>query len=293
MESITLLARAKINLALDIMDDRPDGYHELRTVMQTVSLSDQVTIQKTNVNILRLSTNEKRLPVDHRNLAYRAAETLLRRFDIKSGVLIDLHKKIPLSAGLAGGSSDCAAVLVGMCELFDLPLTMQELQEIGESFGADVPFCILGGTALAEGIGEKLTPLPPHPFSYVLIAKPPVDVSTAEVFSRFDSSKALIRPNMQRIMQALYEKSITDLAGNLCNVLETVTIPMHPVISRIKSLMLENGSCGSLMSGSGPSVFGYYTNKAEALRGMEHIRTALHINECFVTEIDHRQRERT
>ncbi len=285
MDSILLKARAKINLALDIKRKRPDGYHEIQTIMQTVNLYDQIFIKKIPKPQIKLVTNLDWLPTDHRNLVYKAAEYLFNRFHIQNGIFIKLTKNIPVSAGLGGGSADCAATLVGIRRLFNLPLTNGELLKEGTAFGADVPFCLMRGTALAEGVGEILTPLPPHPFVYVLLVKPSVSVSTASVFKEFDFNAVSSHPNIQKLIQGIQHSSLREISAQMVNVLETVTIKKHPIIDEIKGLMLENRALCAMMSGSGATVFGYFRSKRDALSAKKRIAEKLLISDLYVTTI--------
>ena len=251
MRRINLRAMAKINLSLDVIGTRPDGYHDLRMVMQSVRLSDQVTVSPTRAPGVRMKTN-----------------LVMEECGIRDGVFINLEKHIPVAAGLAGGSSDAAAVLVAMNLLFGLRLPQEKLREMGKRLGADIPFCVMRGTALAEGIGEILTPLPALPDCRILIAKPDIHVSTKAVFEALHMTADIRHPDTDAQVQAAQNR---DLAGvcSLCgNVLESVTEVRYPVISRIKSAMQQQGALVSMMSGSGPSVFGIYDDdrKAEAAR---------------------------
>ncbi len=273
MNYIYMKARAKINVSLDITGKREDGYHDIKTIMQTIDLSDGLFIKKIyKDNYYKLITNLRWLPVGEKNLITKAFEAIKDRFDLKCGVFIELKKNIPVSAGLAGGSADCAAALIGLKRLFDLPLSKQELLEIGKSLGADVPFCIEGGTMLAEGIGEKLTRLPPHPYVHVLLIKPPVTVSTADVFKKYDNSAVICRPNTEKIIRYIEEKNTVKIASEFCNVLETVTLAKYPIISEYKKEMIKSGALGSVMSGSGPTVLGYYNSRREAILALEYIK---------------------
>lgn len=262
MVSISLKARAKINVGLDVVGRRPDGYHELRTVMQSLGLYDTVFIKKTARPGLKLVTNLKWLPTDERNLVWRAANYMMTEYKIDGGVFIELTKHIPVSAGLGGGSSDCASALTGMRNLFGLPVTNAELVELSARFGADVPYCMAGGTVLAEGSGERLHRLPPHPQAYVLLAKPPVGVSTAAVFGKLELTPDTPHPDIDAIVRGIRGKSLSDIAAALGNTLETVTADICPTVRELKRVMLENSALAAQMSGSGPTVFGYYQDRA-------------------------------
>lgn len=271
-ETIQLNAYGKINLGLDVVRKREDGYHEVRMIMQTVSVCDSLTLKKTNVPGIKLETNLDWLPVDERNLAYRAADMLMKEFGIKEGVHICLEKNIPVAAGMAGGSTDAAAVLKGVNQLFSLGLSEEELMKRGVKLGADVPYCIMGGTALSEGIGEILTRLPALPMCHLLIAKPEVGVSTKFVYGNLRANELKAHPDIDGMAEAIRNGELRGVVSRLENVLETVTIPAYPIIDEIKCFMKKHGAENVLMSGSGPTVFGIYTNEellheaAEALK---------------------------
>ena len=276
-------ARAKINLALDVVGKREDGYHELRMIMQTVYLHDLLIIKRIDKYSLKLVCNSPRLPVDKRNLVYRAALYLKNTYKLPGGLFISLKKNIPISAGLAGGSSDCAAVISGVNQMYNLGLTLKELMEIALKFGTDVPFCLLGGTALAEGRGEILTPLSPHPSVSVVIAKPPMAVSTPAVFKAFDNIGYVNSPNIDRIISFINKKDIKGIASGFCNVLEEVSKNICPDIVRIKGLFMEFGAIGTLMSGSGPSVFAYFNDQRQAWQAMKKMSLLMPYIKLFLT----------
>ncbi len=251
---LKLLARAKINLTLDILGKRPDGYHEVEMVMQSVALADEVELEKTAQGV-SLTVEGAALAADESNLAWRAAALFLRRFSSAGGIAIRLRKKIPLAAGLAGGSADAAAVLLGMNDLFKKGLNEAALAKLAAEIGSDVPFCLAGGTQLATGRGEilrRLADLPPFP---VVLAKPPVDVSTAWAYGRYDAQKAVRRPETEKMLAAIGAGDRLRICRELCNVLESVTIEEHEEIRRLKERMLEQGALAAMMSGSGPTVF--------------------------------------
>ena len=275
MKTLILEARAKINLGLDVLAKRPDGYHELRMVMQSLNLHDEIHLTVTQEPGIRLSTDVPGLPADERNLAYRAAALLMEEFKIGQGLKIDLYKKIPMAAGLAGGSADAAAVLKGVSRLFGLDLSVEELQKRGVRLGADIPYCLMMGTALAEGIGEKLTRLPDAPTCYVLLAKPPVEVSTGFVYGNLKVDRLKEHPDIDGQIAAVWDGDFRKMAELMGNVLETVTIPAHPVIRELKDEMKRLGAVGAMMSGSGPTVFGLFEeeeNAQEAYGRMKHRR---------------------
>lgn len=273
MEEIKLKARAKINLGLDVVRKREDGYHEVRMIMQTINLYDKITLKLQKDEGIRVKTNLSYLPVNEDNLVYKAAKLLMDEFQIRQGVFIELNKYIPVAAGMAGGSSDAAAVMVGVNRLFGLGLTKKELMVRAVKIGADVPYCVMRGTALAEGIGEKLTPLPAMPKCHILIAKPRVYVSTKFVYGNLRANELKCHPDIDGQIEALKDGDIKRLAALMGNVLETVTIPEYPVIDAIKKTMLENGALNAMMSGSGPTVFGLF-EKEEAARNAYRILQA-------------------
>ncbi len=285
MNQIYLKARAKINLTLDILGKREDGYHEIQTLMQTLNLYDSLFIRKIDKPNVKLVTNISWLPTDSNNLIYKAAEYMREAYDLKQGLFIQLRKNIPVSAGLAGGSSDCAATLIGIKHLFDLHISYDKLLEIGKIFGADVPYCIMRGTALAEGIGEKLTRLPNFPFAYIVLVKPPISVSTAYVFKNFTQENVTQRPDIDLLMQGIHNNDIRTISQNLCNVLESVTETKYPIITEIKNTLMEEHALGALMSGSGPTVYGIFTKKSSALAAYKVIKSKFNINDVFLTTV--------
>ena len=264
MREIKLKARAKINLGLDVVRKREDGYHEVRMIMQMINLYDRITLRRSTEPGIRVTTNLPYLPVNEDNLVYRAAKLLMEEFKVTEGAEIELQKYIPVAAGMAGGSSDAAAVMVGINRIFHLGLTKKQLMERGVKIGADVPFCIMRGTALAEGIGEVLTPLPAMPHCSLVIAKPKIHVSTKFVYGNLKANELKEHPDIDGQVQALREGSLEQLVAKMGNVLETVTIPAYPVIDEIKKTMLKNDAMGAMMSGSGPTVFGVFEREERA-----------------------------
>lgn len=261
---MNLKAYGKINLGLDVVRKREDGYHEVRMIMQTVSVCDDVELTQMDVPGIEVETNLSSLPVNEDNLAYKAADMLIKKFHCKQGIHIYLKKAIPVAAGMAGGSSDAASVLTGINRMFSLGLSQRELMELGVKLGADVPYCILGGTALSEGIGEILTPLTPMPKCKLLIAKPPIRVSTKFVYGSLRADELVFHPDIDGMAEAIRQQNLRGIAERMENVLETVTIPAYPVIKEIKDLMKAHGALNALMSGSGPTVFGIYENETIA-----------------------------
>ena len=248
---------AKINLTLDVLSKRPDGYHNVEMIMQTVSLYDLILVDKTEKNI-SISTNLKYLPVNEKNIAYKAALEFFKYTSITGGCKIMIHKNIPVAAGLAGGSGNAAAVLCSLDKLYNTNLSSDELMDIASKLGADVPYCIMGGTSLATGIGEILTPLPSIPKCNILMVKPPISVSTAAIYEAIDTAEIDKRPNTNAMIDALAQKDLNSVAQNLSNVMGNVTETMHPIVKGIRRKMLMNGALGAVMSGSGPTVFGIF-----------------------------------
>lgn len=276
MDKIQLKALAKINLGLDVLRRREDGYHEVKMIMQTIGLHDDLEIRKTKTPGIQVKTNLYYLPTNENNLVYKAAKLLMDEFQIQDGVSIQLKKRIPVAAGMAGGSSDGAAVLWGINQMYGLGLSMQALMERGVRLGADVPYCIQRGTALAEGIGEKLSVLPPMPKCTILIAKPGISVSTKFVYENLHANdlKPEQHPDVDSMIEAMRQKDLGLLCSRMGNVLETVTIPAYPVINEIKRTMMDNGAIGSMMSGSGPTVFGIFDSPVAAKQAMKAVRAA-------------------
>lgn len=283
MKQIRLKAMAKINLGLDVVRRREDGYHEVRMIMQTVNLYDKLVITVSEEPGIRLTTNLGFLPVNEDNLIYKAARLLMDEYDIKKGVDIQLQKFIPVAAGMAGGSTDAAATLIGMNRLFHLNLSRQQLMDYGVKLGADVPYCIAGGTALSEGIGEILTPLPDVPKGYVLVAKPGINVSTRFVYTNLKLNEETEHPDIDAQIEAIKEQDFRKMAGLMGNVLETVTIPAHPIIQEIKDFMMREGAVNAMMSGSGPTVFGLYEDKQLAEKACEKLRESRLAKMVFLT----------
>ncbi len=263
LNKVTIKAPAKINLTLDVIGEKPDGYHELRMIMQTIDLCDELTIAHTGSPKIEL-TMDKELPEPinlEENLVYKAARLLQKQYQLPFGFQIHLTKNIPAAAGLAGGSTDCAATLLGINHLCGLSLTKDELCELGVTLGADVPFCIKQGTMLSEGIGERLTPLSDLPPLWVLLIKPAFSISTAYVYQNLHWKRLSYHPNTAAAIDAINRQDVVGLAKNLSNVLETVTFPEHSELPEVKDFFLQNGAIGSLMSGSGPTVYGLYQDE--------------------------------
>ena len=279
-----LKAYAKINLGLDILGKREDGYHEIRTVMQTIRMYDVLDLYQKSSPGIDLTTNLPYIPVDGRNLVYKAAKLLMDEFEIKSGLTVRLEKYIPVAAGMAGGSSDAAATLVGVNKLFDLGLSKKQLMERAVSIGADVPYCVMRGTALAEGIGEKLTRLTPVPDCLILIGKPAVGVSTKQAYESLNL-EGMVHPDMDGVLAAFEKGDLYDLVPRLGNVFEPGIRQAHPVIGEIEALMEENGALKALMSGSGPTVFGIFDDPKKLRRAASVLRDSHLARTVFATEV--------
>lgn len=282
---ISLKALAKINLGLDVVRRREDGYHEVRMIMQTIHLYDRLDIKRTQEPGIQIQTNLSFLPVNENNLIYKAAKLLMDEFSITDGVSVKLDKRIPVAAGMAGGSTDAAAMLIGVNRLFSLGLTKRQLMERGVQIGADVPYCIMRGTALAEGIGEALSPLPPMVKCPVLIAKPSISVSTKFVYQNLKLDDTTIHPDIDRLIDDIKAKNLHDIAAHMGNVLETVTIPNYPVIDEIKKHMLSNGAVGAMMSGSGPTVFGLFDDEDTAKKAYKAMRSSHLARQVYLTSV--------
>jgi len=285
MNSIKLNAYAKINLGLDVVRKREDGYHEVRMIMQTIGLYDKVSINRVNNSSISLSTNLHYLPTDENNLVYKAAALIISECQIKQGVNIKLEKKIPVSAGMAGGSTDAATTLFGMNRLFDLNLSREDLMRLALRLGADVPYCIMRGTALSEGIGEILTPLPHFPACHVLIVKPAINVSTRYVYENLKLDAQTKHPDINGIIHQIKQKNLYGATKLFGNVLETVTEKEYPIITEIKEKMLLLGSIGSLMSGSGPTVFGIFDNVNLAEKAFYQFKISDMGKQVYLTEL--------
>lgn len=265
MNSIQLKSRAKINLSIDVLGKREDGYHLVEMIMQTIDLFDKIKIFSLKEDTIIIESNSLDIPLDSTNIVYKAADLIKKQYNIKEGVKIIIEKNIPIAAGMAGGSSNAAAVLVGLNQLWQLKLSENKLKELGLKLGADVPFCIGGQTALAENIGEKLTKIDGLSENiFILVCKPELFVSTKEIYEEIDSKIIEKRPNNKLLIQLLKENKIQQIADNMYNVLEEVTRERYPVIEEIEKIMMENDALGSMMSGSGPTVFGLYRNMEDA-----------------------------
>lgn len=284
MESIRLKARAKINLGLDVIGRRENGYHDVRMVMQTVGLYDRIIMTRIPEEEIRIKTNIGFLPVNENNLVYKAIMLMKNKYKLDGGIEVDLNKFIPVAAGMAGGSSDAACALFGMNRLFEHNVPMRELMKLGVEIGADVPYCLMRGTALAEGIGEKLTRLPDMPFCHILIAKPPVNVSTKLVYEKLDNTDVKLHPDIDGIIEAIKLKDVALVASRMGNVLESVTVPLYPVIDSIKKDMIEHGAINAMMSGSGPTVFGIFPDEQSMIACQQFLRQKGEARQVYTTE---------
>lgn len=285
MKEITLKALAKINLGLDVVRRREDGYHELRSVMQTLHLHDRLQVKRTREPGIKIHTNLPFLPVNESNLVYQAAVLLKEEFQISEGVEVMLTKRIPVAAGMAGGSADGAAMLYGMNRMFGLGLSRRELMARGVKLGADVPYCLMRGTALAEGIGEELKQLPPMVKCPVLIARPGISVSTKFVYQNLKLDGDLKHPDIDALAAAIWRKDFDGVCAHMGNVLETVTVPHYPVIAQIKEQMLSYDAAAAMMSGSGPTVFGLFREERSARNALRELRAAGLARQVYLTGI--------
>lgn len=282
MGNIVRKAYGKINLGLDVVGRLDNGYHLVKMIMQMVGIYDELTFEKLPSGIV-ITTDSGELPTDENNLIYKAAKLMLDTYEIDGGVKIHLEKNIPIAAGMAGGSSDAAQTFHGVNELYGIGADVEALCALGVKVGADVPYCIVGGTALAEGIGEVLSTLPTPPDAYLLIAKPEINVSTKEVYERIDTEGVEKHPDIDGMIEALNAGNLQGIVDRLGNVLATVTEKMHPIIIEIKEAMIECGALGSLMSGSGPTVFGIFTDKTEVMNAAKVIEESRLAKQIFIT----------
>ncbi|MBO4290317.1 MAG: 4-(cytidine 5'-diphospho)-2-C-methyl-D-erythritol kinase [Lachnospiraceae bacterium] len=282
MDQLEIRAYAKINLSLDVLGRLENGYHQVKMIMQTVGICDVLTFEKTGGEI-EISSDSGELPNGPGNLIYKAIRLMQETYGIEGGARVFLEKHIPIAAGMAGGSTDAAAALKAVNLLYGLGLSEEELRKIGVKIGADVPYCIMGGTALSEGIGEVLTRLEPMPDCFLLVAKPPINVSTKEVYEALDSREITEHPDVDGMIRAIREKDLKGITDRLGNVLADVTQPKYPVIGELRELMMAQGALGSLMSGSGPTVFGIFSSEEAAQAGAEQIRKKGLTGQVFVT----------
>ena len=283
MNKIVINAMAKINLGLDVLRRRENGYHDVKMIMQTVNIYDTLEFEKREDSQIIIKVDAMELPTDENNLIYKATKLLFENRDVKEGVEITLTKRIPIAAGMAGGSTDAAAALVGINHLFDLGFSMEELKEVGVKIGADVPYCIEGGTALSEGIGEILTKLPDAPDCYVVVAKPEISVSTKYVYENLHANELKYHPDIDGMVEAIHNRDLDGVCKRMENVLETVTETKYPVISQLKQMLLEAGAENSLMSGSGPTVFAIFKEEEKAKEALKKVEESGLAKQSFVT----------
>ena len=289
MRFVNMRAHGKINLALDVLRKREDGYHEVRMIMQSVGIYDKVEIELLGVSDtgkceISVETNLRYLPNNENNLAYKAAEMLMNEFNLAYKIHIKIKKMIPVAAGMAGGSADCAAVLKGVNKMFRLGLDLEQLKERGVKLGADIPYCIMGGTALSEGIGEILTPLPPMPPCFIVLAKPHANVSTKFVYTNLKANELEYHPDIDGMVEAIKNNDLYAMADKMGNVLETVTENEYPVINQIKKEMKSMGALNSLMSGSGSTVFGIFDDRDKAKKAYEYLKASSHCRQVYITD---------
>ena len=289
MNTMKLNAYAKVNLCLDVLRKREDGYHEVRMIMQNLDIYDELSFEvlkknSDNTFSIKLVTNKDSIPADERNLVYKAIKLMFETYNIGADIVVTLTKNIPVEAGMAGGSTDCAAAIKAVNELFGLGLSTDELMDLGVKLGADVPFCILGKTALSEGIGEVLTPINPLPMCHVVVAKPPINVSTKMVYTNLKVDSLEYHPDVDGMLKGLSDNDLDKIASCMDNVLETVTTKLYPEIEEIKKLMIKHGAKNSLMSGSGPTVFGLFEDEGNAKACVNAIIDEGMSKEVFLTK---------
>ena len=285
MNTFRIKAYAKINLGLDVLRRRPDGYHEVKMIMQTVDLYDDLEFTKLAEDEIRIFTDKEELPADQGNLIWRAAARMKELYQISEGVSVKLTKRIPIAAGMAGGSADAAATIHAMDALFSLGLSLEEKQKIGVKLGADIPYCLMGGTALSEGIGEILTKLTDVPKAKLVIAKPDLDVSTKFVYGNLHLDEVTDHPDIDGMVQAIRNHDLYGITDRMGNVLESVTCPAYPVIDEIKAQMMKNGAVNAMMSGSGPTVFGIFDDPDKAEFARDQLKISGLSKQTFLTTV--------
>lgn len=285
MDEIRLKALAKINLGLDVVGKQEDGYHLVRMVMQTIHLFDSIQMQKTRTPGIQLTSNMKFFPKDEHNIAYKAADLLIQEFKITEGIHINITKRIPVCAGMAGGSTDAAAVLYGMNQMYGLKLSHRQLSKRGLTLGADVPYCLMRGTALAEGIGEKLTRLPAMPRCIVVVAKPSISVSTKWVYENLHLSRHMVHPDIDQLLAGIEQHNLKKMAAHMRNILEEVTVKEYPVIEQIKENFMAHGALHAMMSGSGPTVFALFEKRKYAQKAADALRASGMAKQIYVTTV--------
>lgn len=276
-------AYAKINISLDVIGKRNDGYHLLKMIMQTIDLYDEIDIVKSYDKSIKIHCNKQYVPCDERNLAYKAAKLFKDKYNIKDGIVIKIKKNIPVAAGLAGGSTDAAAVLVIMNQMFNVGATYKELCELALKIGADVPYCINGGTALCEGIGEKITYLDKFENKILVVIKPSFGVATKDVYGNLDINKIYKHVKTDELIDYIKKDDIYGVCNNMKNVLENVTLGKHKILKEIKENLNKNGAIGSMMSGSGPTIFGFFEDMLTAQNAYESIKDKYKFKDIFIT----------
>lgn len=284
MEYLELKSRAKINMILDVINKREDGYHNLEMIMQTLELCDTLKIEKIKADEIKIETNMLGLPVDDRNLVHKAIKAIKNRFKIADGFFVQLEKVIPIEAGLAGGSANAATALIGMNTMLQLNMTQEDLINIGKGIGADVPYCIMGGTALAQGIGEILTPIRKIQKLYIVLVKPPVNVNTKEAFQNINLKDIREKPDTRGMIKAIEERDVKAIGNKLSNVFESYALEKYRIIKEIKTFLLNEGALGSLMTGSGSAVYGIFESKEYAESVFEKVKMRFQNSKCFLTE---------
>lgn len=283
MNSLQIKAYAKINLGLDVLRRRPDGYHEVRMIMQTVGIHDDLEFTRLADDRIVITVDQEELPADESNLIYKAAKRMKEEFGISEGICVKLTKRIPIAAGMAGGSADAAATIHAVDALFGLGLSLKEKQAFGVKLGADIPYCLMGGTALSEGIGEILTALPDVPEAALVIAKPDLDVSTKFVYENLHADQLEEHPDIDGMAESIRQGDLDGVTSRLGNVLETVTCRHYPVIEKMKELLKANGADNALMSGSGPTVFGIFSDDEKAERAHRAMEASGLARQLFLT----------
>ncbi len=285
MTKLELKAYAKVNIGLDVVRRLENGYHQVRMIMQTLSLHDTLIIEKCQETGIDVTTDTEELGCPKENLVYKAAAMMFEEYELQGGIKIHLQKRIPIAAGMAGGSTDAAAVFRGINQMYQLKLSTEELMELGVKLGADIPYCIVGGTYLSEGIGELLTPAPSMPECYILVAKPSIGVSTRWVYENLHANQLTDHPDIDGMLQAMKEDNLEGLVIRMDNVLERVTIPKYPVINKIKQMMENCGALRAMMSGSGPTVFGVFKSKVDMQLAYNKMKSAGIIENIYETTI--------
>lgn len=275
-----LKAYAKINISLDVMGKREDGYHDLRMIMQTIDLYDVISVKQICYGI-KVICNKPEVPTDKSNLVYKAAELFIDTYGIEGGVEINIEKNIPIAAGLAGGSTNAAAVLKVMRDIYKPEIEDKDLMKLGVKIGADVPYCIVGGTALCEGIGEKITEVKPFTNHILLLVKPSFGVSTKEVYQNLQVDKIEEHPDTEYLIKCIKEDNLLEVAKNMKNVLENVTLKKYSILKHIKEEIAKMGAVGTLMSGSGPTVLAFFEDMLKAQICYDKIKKEYH--EVFLT----------